>query len=321
MKLEHFHYLLEISRLHSISAAARALHIGQTTLSAIVKVAEEEVGFPIFQRTPNGVLTTPHGERLMALAWEINVKYEELMSLKRRIDGGAPPITILLSPTVSYRVAIPLVNQFSRFDLHGDLTFEEIPGEFIGEQILENSANLGVAFLSQEEIEKIGRISQKDTLVVEKLLPDRICLLVGHKHRLANSEVVDVSEVCKERIATAKAMTNDKVLGQLIDRCARVTTFSDMDNVYQAVRDQDMVAFMPTMLRPTFIPGQSELFRTVELTNPERSNNLFLCLITCQGRKLRYQEKLLAACIREYFSEWPTTQRADEEQKQGGAEQ
>ncbi|MBM6722611.1 helix-turn-helix domain-containing protein [Pseudoflavonifractor phocaeensis] len=52
MKLEHFRYFLEIGRLHSISAAARSLHIRQTTLSAIVKGAEEELGYPIFRRTP-----------------------------------------------------------------------------------------------------------------------------------------------------------------------------------------------------------------------------------------------------------------------------
>ena len=41
MKLEQFHYLLEINRLRSISAAARSLHIRQTTLSAMVKTVEE----------------------------------------------------------------------------------------------------------------------------------------------------------------------------------------------------------------------------------------------------------------------------------------
>ena len=50
MKLEQVRYMLEINRLHSISAAARSLHVGQTTLSAIVKSVEEEVGFSIFQR-------------------------------------------------------------------------------------------------------------------------------------------------------------------------------------------------------------------------------------------------------------------------------
>ena len=112
MKLEHFHYLLEIHRFHSISAASRKLHIGQTTLSAIVKAAEEEVGFQIFQRAPEGVLTTSAGEKFMTLAWEINLQYEKLMALKRRTTAGAPSINVLMAPTISVRLSIPLLEQF-----------------------------------------------------------------------------------------------------------------------------------------------------------------------------------------------------------------
>ena len=103
MKLEHFRYLLEINRLHSISAAARALHIRQTTLSAMVKAVEEEVGFPIFQRAPTGVIATPAGEQFMALAWEINVKYDELLSLKQRSIDGTQTIPLLLASSPDKR--------------------------------------------------------------------------------------------------------------------------------------------------------------------------------------------------------------------------
>ena len=84
MKLEHFRYLLEINRLHSISAAARSLHISQTTLSSVVKNIETELGFPVFQRTPDGVAATTDGKKLMELAWDVNIKYEELTKLRDR---------------------------------------------------------------------------------------------------------------------------------------------------------------------------------------------------------------------------------------------
>lgn len=53
MRIEHLQYLIEINRRHSISAAAQELYLGQTTLSAIVKNAEDELGFPLFYRTHN----------------------------------------------------------------------------------------------------------------------------------------------------------------------------------------------------------------------------------------------------------------------------
>ena len=143
MKLEHCHYLLEINRLHSISAAAQALHIGQTTLSAIVKRAEEEFGFSIFQRTPTGVAATATGERLMEILWEINVKYEELLRVKQRDASSVPSITVLVAPTISMRLALPLSTHFSDFNVHGNLIFEDMPSELICEHILENSSFVG----------------------------------------------------------------------------------------------------------------------------------------------------------------------------------
>ena len=68
------------------------------------------------------------------------------------------------------------------------------------------------------------------------------------------------------------------------------------------------------------LPEQAANFRTVELSNSERSNELYLCLITCQGRKLRYQEKLLATCIREYFKEWQPAVADNVEAEEGGAD-
>ena len=61
MKIEHFKYLVEIDKHHTISAAAKALYMGQTTLSSIVKSMEEELGYSIFQRTPKGVVLTKKG--------------------------------------------------------------------------------------------------------------------------------------------------------------------------------------------------------------------------------------------------------------------
>lgn len=310
MKLEQFHYLLEINRLHSISAAARTLHLGQTTLSAIVKSAEDEVGFPIFQRTPHGVVATPHGERFMALAWEINVKYEELTALKRRMEnGGTPAVKVLLSPSVALRIALPLTQRFYSHDVHGDLTFDEIRSELISERVAENNANIGITYLSQEEVHRVRTGNYKDVVEIEELFRDKICLLVSKEHPFAHLDAIDVKELYGERIATAKKMTNDKVLGTMIENCNRVTTFSDLRNVFDAVRQQGMVAFIPRLLAP--VADELAYYKRIDLVNSEKENDLSLCLITCKERNLRYAEKLLTNCIRTHFRELIALENAD----------
>ena len=58
MKIEHLSYLREIEKCKSISAAAKKLYIGQTTLSAIIKSIEDFLGQPE-EKFPTNVET--HG--------------------------------------------------------------------------------------------------------------------------------------------------------------------------------------------------------------------------------------------------------------------
>lgn len=310
MKMEHFHYLLEISRLRSISAAARSLHIGQTTLSAIVKVTESEVGFPIFQRTPNGVIPTPIGEHFMSLAWEINVKYEELIALKNRTSGGSPSITLLLCPALG-SLSLPLAERFYRFDLHGNLTYEEASSETVGTRILENAANIGLAYLTEEEIQDIEK---KGDLNVERLLEDEICLLASTEHPLASRGEIDLEEVQDERLVTAsKKMINDKVLGNVQSLCKRITALSSHAVVCRSVLEQNLLGFIPRFVASEGEMADRSKYSLVTLRKTPRTNKLYICLLTCKNRNLRYQERILAVCVREYFQSFRNGQEEKEE--------
>ncbi len=64
MRLEQLNYLLEITRLRSISRAAETLHISQPALSAAVKSLETELGRTLFKRTNRGISLTADGQKI-----------------------------------------------------------------------------------------------------------------------------------------------------------------------------------------------------------------------------------------------------------------
>lgn len=306
MRPEHFHYLLEINRYHSISSAARALHLSQTTLSSIVKSAEAELGFPIFQRAPNGVTTTAEGERLMALAWEIDVKYEALLSLKTRENSQTQPITVLMSPSVNVGLAIPLSKQFYRFELHGNLAFEEWPGLEIGPRILQNTANVGVSYLSASELESFQKEADKHTVHVEPLFPDRFYLLVGSEHPLARREAVNISEVKDERLAIVTrfcANTGDLLWRELFRSCAQMVSYPNIFTMKQAVRTQGMVGILTGYSIHADSGTAGEGLCTIPIHMNFAVNQISIYLIHREDRSLRYQERILVTCIKEYFQE------------------
>lgn len=299
MKLEHFHYLLEINRHHSISAAARSLHIRQTTLSAMVKTVEEEVGFPIFQRAPTGVVATPTGEQFMALAWEINVKYNELLSLKQRSIDGSQTITLLLAPAAMPALSVPLARCFHKFGVRGNLSFAECLSKEIGPRLINGAANIGVAYLTAQEILQLQEGSESRHLVLHRLLENKILLLVGRDHPFAGLKTVTMDMIRQQRMATAKGIQPDAILGNAKLFCPRITNFSDINLMVRAVAEQGMTAFLPEYTILSMDRSQLSSCQVVPSVETQEENRLFLCLLHRRESALRYQERLLIACIRE----------------------
>lgn len=307
MRPEHFHYLLEINRYHSISSAARALHISQTTLSSIVKAAETELGFPIFQRAPNGVTTTTEGERLMALAWEIDVKYEELLSLKNQESSQTQPITVLMSPNVNEGLAIPLSKQFYRFELHGNLAFEEWPGQEIGPRIIQNAASMGVSYLSDSELEGFRKEADKNKVKLEPLLRDRFYLLVAKDHWLAGRDSVRIAEINDERLAIVTSFcsnVSDPLWRALARGCSQSISYPNISTMKQAVRTQGMIGLLTGYAINADGSMDSEQYHTIPIEMESGINHIHIFLIRRGDRSLRYQEKILVTCVKEHFQEY-----------------
>lgn len=76
MKIEQGFYLIEIADTGSLSQAARNLYITQPNLTHAVKQIESETGYPVFIRTPGGMVPTQEGRQLI----------EHLRIIKREYD-------------------------------------------------------------------------------------------------------------------------------------------------------------------------------------------------------------------------------------------
>ena len=62
MTIGQLHYVIEIVKAGSISAAANQLFISRTVLSSAVSRLEDELGRKLFVRTSRGIHLTPFGK-------------------------------------------------------------------------------------------------------------------------------------------------------------------------------------------------------------------------------------------------------------------
>ena len=58
MDFRQLRYALSVSKERSFTKAAKRLNISQSAVSEQVKLLEDEIGFPLFRRTPRGIEVT-----------------------------------------------------------------------------------------------------------------------------------------------------------------------------------------------------------------------------------------------------------------------
>lgn len=304
MHLENYHYILEIERCKSISAAARALLLPQTTLSSAINAMERELGFSIFYRTPNGMVPTPKGESLLTLAREIDIKAEELRSLATWEWTRAQPISFLITPGAATGAAGELARLYYRFALHGDLTFEEWPRLDIPQHILQRSANLGLTFLTQKELSGLTQRLEPQGVTVMPMHTTRFYLLLRKDHPIAQRGYVVPEDFRTEWFCfvTGCSTSGQGSLFSSISRdCRHLSSVTNFTVLHSLIRQENMVGIMTWYTHCAGGFYAPEELAAVPLPAELEPGNVFLCLFYRNIQQLRYQERILVSCVEEYF--------------------
>jgi DNA-binding transcriptional LysR family regulator len=108
-------YFLAVSRLGSLSAAARHLRVQQSTVGRRLAALETALDTRLFDRTSDGYVATAAGEALMAHAERIE---DEALAVERRLAGRqgqiAGQVRVTAPQTFGFSFLIPLLAQLRR---------------------------------------------------------------------------------------------------------------------------------------------------------------------------------------------------------------
>ena len=68
IETKQLQYLVVCAQLRSFSKAAEALYTTQPNVSKVIRMLEEELGFPVFVRQSRGITLTARGQRVYEYA-------------------------------------------------------------------------------------------------------------------------------------------------------------------------------------------------------------------------------------------------------------
>ena len=190
MNLLYLRYALEVRRAHSINRAAENLYMGQPNLSRAIKELEESIGFPIFERTPRGMIATAKGEAFLADAEKLLHEIEAFEEKHRR-DARDSLLFSVSVPRAQY-----LSEAFMRFtaalepDKRAELIFRETDTTHTIQSVLEGGCRLGIVRYAEEYDRDFKELFQEKGLQSEPVTEFSYRLLMSERHPLAQLEKI-----------------------------------------------------------------------------------------------------------------------------------
>jgi DNA-binding transcriptional LysR family regulator len=187
MELRHLRYFVAVADAENVSRAALKLHVSQPALSRQIRDLEEELGFPLLERSAKSVRLTPAGRVFHSEAKAVLDRAQEAISAARvvAVGGGELHVGYAMSPTV--RILPPALRAFQaelpnvRVKLH-DLSTEEMLAGL-------REGKLQIAVLARSNPSRLRGLR------AEELTRVALCMALSPNHPLAHKRQVTLADL------------------------------------------------------------------------------------------------------------------------------
>jgi DNA-binding transcriptional LysR family regulator len=221
MVLRQLEYLVALAREKHFGRAAEACHVTQPTLSAAIRLLEEDLGAPIVERghrfvglTRQGDLALHHAHRILA---EAEVMRRDIEALDKGLSGrlrlGAIPTAL---PIVSQLTA-PFIARYPQVTI----TVLSLNSQGIQRGIEDFELDVGLTYLDNEPLERVkvkpiyqeeyvfltpatGRFAERRTISWKEAAAEPLCLLTPdmQNRRIIDGVFRSVGETPKPSVET-----------------------------------------------------------------------------------------------------------------------
>lgn len=113
LSVRHLRVVVAVADAGGYTAAARGLHIAQSSLSRAVLEVEHRVGVPLFERTTRQVRPTPDGEEFLSIARRLLSDFDAALNhFQGYLEGTRGSVSIAALPSLAGSMLPPVLAEF-----------------------------------------------------------------------------------------------------------------------------------------------------------------------------------------------------------------
>lgn len=204
MEIRQLRAFSAIAETHTFTAAAQRVHVTQAAISMQIRQLEQEVGMPLFIRTPRRVVLTEAGERLLERARAILREHDAALAELSEL-AGAERGRLRIGSASAMVSADPLpriLKELRRRHPQAEISVISGTSEALVKQIL--TGELDVAFVSLP----VGARGVE----TEVLNQDELIAIASPRHPLAKQRVVSPYALAGEKLILGERGGNTRRL-------------------------------------------------------------------------------------------------------------
>lgn len=147
MRLRQIEVFHAVYLTGSVSGGARALNVSQPTVSKVLKHAEDQLGFKLFDREGGRLSPTDRGNKLFEKIEPLFESLNELSRFTRRLaDERKGHLRFGMTPAFGLEVAPAAITAFSKANPDVTIEAETLHATQLVKAILENEIDMGLVF-------------------------------------------------------------------------------------------------------------------------------------------------------------------------------
>ncbi len=210
MNLRQLEVFYAIMSTGSVTAAARALNVTQPAISNVLKHAEQQLKFRLFERKGGCLYPTPETSDLLP---DVNEIFGRIGTLNRVVqlmrDGKTGRVVVATSPTLVHEFLPRVLAVVRRRSPALHVLVRTLPTALAVERVARREADIGIIYAPANDA----------SVDAEELITTEIACVVPKAHPLAKKRQISIRDLPDEQFISLGASTR---LGMLIEaECRR----------------------------------------------------------------------------------------------------